>query len=292
MPGQNTPQWPHLELVETAAGQIAVFKNDTGVSRNLKKYGEFGAGELGFYDKILGKGDVFVDVGANIGAISWQLAKRRPDTIIWAFEPQIASYYLAALNTITLPLCKVFPIALGADDRIIFAPELNPFGTGNFGSLPLINKPHDVDLPMAQTRLDRFLEKRGQKPRLIKIDVEGMEDQVIEGAKGLFHRDLVLSIEADRAATVEKYLPDLLAAGANCQIMFLPIISKKNPLLIAENPAQKTATAHIFAFFGEISAELKNIIPPNSELTSIESYRQKIGPIVSRTEAALSHAKT
>lgn len=85
MPGQNTPQWPHLQLVETAAGQISVFKNDTGVSRNLKKYGEFGAGELGFYDKILGKGDVFVDVGANIGAIPWQLAKRRPDTIIWAF---------------------------------------------------------------------------------------------------------------------------------------------------------------------------------------------------------------
>lgn len=73
----------------------------------------------------------------------------------------MASYYLAALNTITLPLCKLFPIALGADDRVIFAPELNPFSTGNFGSLPLFNRPHDADLPMAQTRLDRFLEKRG-----------------------------------------------------------------------------------------------------------------------------------
>lgn len=64
-----------------------IFENDSGVSTTIKEYGAFGTGEISIYNEILGENDVFVDVGMNIGAISFQIKLDHPEVEIIGFEP-------------------------------------------------------------------------------------------------------------------------------------------------------------------------------------------------------------
>ena len=78
--------------------QFFVFTSDSGVSKTIVENACYGFEELLVYDDILNKDDVFLDVGMNIGAISFQLKKRNPSLKILGFEPVREFYDLAVKN--------------------------------------------------------------------------------------------------------------------------------------------------------------------------------------------------
>jgi FkbM family methyltransferase len=112
-----------------------------------------------------------VDVGAHVGLLTRELAKRFG--LVYAFEPHPANYECLQANTAHLPNVVALPFALG---RAQCTAGLEFESTGNSGDRQLV--PGGVSVNVAPLD-DVDLHACG----LIKIDVQGYELEVLEGAR-------------------------------------------------------------------------------------------------------------
>jgi len=172
--------------------------NDFYVGRSLDTYGEFSEGEVELFAKIVRPGDVVIDVGANIGAHTVFLAKAVfPNGAVFAFEPQRIVFQTLCANTALNNLLNVFTYqqAVGESPGMILVPELDPRSVQNFGGVDLGTSAPGIPVPLV--RLDDL---PLASCRLVKIDVEGMEANVLRGARQFVARlRPVLYVENDRA---------------------------------------------------------------------------------------------
>jgi FkbM family methyltransferase len=120
------------------------------------------------------KNGVFIDVGANIGAVSIEVAKTRPDVTVHAFEASMRVFNYLEINQKqnNLENLHVYNLAIHETGGIklpFFSPdELN--GKGSFS--PVFTN----ESQMIETiRLDEFFLLNNIKPDFIKVDVEGYE---------------------------------------------------------------------------------------------------------------------
>lgn len=113
-----------------------------------------------------------IDVGAHIGI--WTRMLARDFKMVDAFEPNPDTFACLELNTAHLKHVRRHSIALGAITEFC---DIVPHG-GNSGCYRV--DPQGMDVKM--NRLDSFDFKELD---LLKIDVEGYEGEVIEGARGL-----------------------------------------------------------------------------------------------------------
>jgi len=131
---------------------------------------------------------IFIDVGANIGSYSILLADLINDII--AIEPHPISFQRCKSNFILNNISekKVLNCAVGEDNKSIFFT--------NFGGASTINKKskNDTGLKVSQKKLDTILDTNPIKKYLVKIDVEGFEEDVIMGMKELFKNDCIEAI--------------------------------------------------------------------------------------------------
>ena len=171
--------------------------NDTHVGRSLAVYGEWCEAEVGIFAQILRKGDVAIDVGANIGAHTLAIAKLvGPRGTVVAFEPQRVVFQTLCANVANNSLPNVFCYhsAVGQTPGAILVPPLEPRARQNFGAFSVGG--YEQGEPVGVVRLDDFLLRAC---RLIKIDVEGMEPAVLHGAEGLIRKFMpVLYVENNR----------------------------------------------------------------------------------------------
>jgi FkbM family methyltransferase len=149
---------------------------------------------LGLYDlavsealwRLTSPGALTVDVGANLGHMAGILALRAgPAGRVLAFEPHpevfadlVENVRLAATDPRTAPI-EAFPLAVGDAE-----------GTGNldcgdgFASnrgLARLASPESAGIPVRITTLDIAL--GGRVAAVVKVDVEGATQSVIEGAR-------------------------------------------------------------------------------------------------------------
>ncbi len=145
-----------------------------------------------------GAGDVFYDIGANIGAYTLYAAKARSVPVV-AFEPNPFSYRVLVhnlhLNAITdrvLPLC----LAAGADTEATVL-SLNGIEAGSVGHTIAAGGPdgNGIGLQVLAFRLDDLAAIEGiPAPTHVKIDVDGIEAAILEGAKSLLSGPGVKSV--------------------------------------------------------------------------------------------------
>jgi FkbM family methyltransferase len=189
-------------LQQSRHGLVLYNANDTYVGRSFELYGEFSEGEVQLFQQILRPGDVVVDAGANIGAHTLVFAKAvGPSGAIFAFEPQRLLFQTLcanmALNSLTNVSC--FQAALGSQPGSLRVPPLDYGQQANFGGLSLGEFQIGEAVPI-QT-VDSL-----QLPqcRLLKIDVEGMEQEVLAGStQTIRHHQPVLYVENDRQEKAE-----------------------------------------------------------------------------------------
>jgi len=149
----------------------------------------------------LGKGDVFYDVGAGVGEFALLAAKQGAKVI--AFEPMAASY-LALVDAArtseggihVLPL----PLALSAvmSTQILNLTSTEADETGHSMGLAMVNVRYVTYQHVVAVPLDwviSFLHLA--PPTMLKVDVDGTEDHVIQGAS------ITLQLRSLRHAMIE-----------------------------------------------------------------------------------------
>jgi len=181
--------------------------NDVTIGRALDLYGEFSEIEAAFMCEFLAPGDVAVEVGANIGSLTVPLAKAVGDagTLI-AFEPQPVLFQNLCANIALNGLRHVRTInaAVGETQGSVRLPKLDHTKPGLFGAHG-IGSQDDGDA-IGVLRLDDALQV--SRCKFMKIDVEGMEANVIRGAQEFIRRCRpILYVENDR----DDKSPELIA---------------------------------------------------------------------------------
>jgi FkbM family methyltransferase len=165
-------------------------------------------------------GDTFIDVGANEGMISLlasHIVGSGGKVISFEPNPKPRAVFQAAIERNKISNIILQNVGLGADDGVfqLTVPKINT-GEGSFGKP---NYPPDLVnvVDCAVFRADDVL--YDISPRLIKIDVEGFEYQVVKG--------MVRTIERSHPAIVMEIVSShLKAAGTSVQELASFMMSK------------------------------------------------------------------
>jgi FkbM family methyltransferase len=178
-------------------GQMLYNINDKYIGPSLDLYGEFSEGEVELFRQIVKPGNVVVEVGANIGAHTVFLARQvAPGGMVLAFEPQRVIHQTLCANMALNSLPNVFCMqaAVGAEHGVLKVPPLDYTRETNFGGVALGNYQVGEQVPLVT--LDSYTLPACH---LIKVDVEGMEEDALRGAVGLINRYRpTLYVENDR----------------------------------------------------------------------------------------------
>ena len=165
------------------------------VSRRLKK----GERELHFLDRLVRPGSVAIDIGANKGLYSWLLSRIAVE--VKAFEPNPKMY--AQLSRSVPQNVETFEIALSDSDgeaELILPIHRNGRYSNQGGSLQEVKYMSGKQVqrwPVRQCRLDAY---GFSDVSFIKIDVEGFELAVIDGASETIGRHKpALLVEIDES---------------------------------------------------------------------------------------------
>jgi FkbM family methyltransferase len=140
---------------------------------------------------LLREGDLFLDIGANVGSYT-VLASGICRAKTWAFEPDPGTILHLkrniAINSLDT-LVKVYGFALGVEQREI------AFTVG----LDTVNRIAPVnDKNVRMVRLERLDNVIADfQPLMIKVDVEGAEEGVLQGAKALIANPCLKVVELE-----------------------------------------------------------------------------------------------
>jgi FkbM family methyltransferase len=241
-------------------GAFAYVHTDVHVGHALDTYGEYAEGELELLGALLKPGDVAIDVGANVGTHAVVLAQRvGPGGAVLAFEPQRVLHQVlttnATLNGITW--LRAVHAAVGASSGAIDVPPIDYAQRGDFGGLQLGNWAHGEQVTVIT--LDSLALKRCA---LIKVDVRGMEAQVLEGAGALIAATKpVLYLAHDHAPVV---IERLQGFGYQCWWHFSPSFRPDNFAGVKHDELHGLIEANIVAALPALAPAFTSLEPVSS----------------------------
>jgi len=240
------------------------FVNDQFIGRSLEIYGEFSKGEFDLFKQIIHPDMTVLDIGANIGAHTVGLSKLlRGSGRVIAFEPQRTIYHVLCGN-LALNDCRnveAHLAALGRAPGTIVVPIVDYDADGNFGGLALGSEQRGEAVPL-QTIDGLNL----TNCNFIKIDVEGMELEVLSGACSTLRRfKPFLYLENDREENSVALIEAVLALGYR---LYWHLPSLFNPDNYFKNESN--------AFSGVISINMLGI-PANANIHT-QGFREILSP--------------
>jgi len=146
-----------------------------------------------FYS-LLPKNDFFVvlDLGAQTGSFTL-LSKFFPNSVWHAFEPikEAADTLKENIKINNIENVSVYEVAASntSSTAILNMPKINSWGLATLGSNPLRFKPYKTR-KIKCIKLDTFIKTNHiKKVHFMKIDTEGFELFILQGAKKMIQRD-------------------------------------------------------------------------------------------------------
>lgn len=130
------------------------------------------------------QGDVFLDVGANIGWYSVILGKKFPQLSIYAFEPDPNNFALLTSNLQRNGLKQATAVAKGASHESS-EQKLYQYKDSNLGKHSMISDHHGPHITVSTITLDQFCMQQAialERVKFIKMDIEGFEMCALKGA--------------------------------------------------------------------------------------------------------------
>ena len=132
--------------------------------------------------KRLQPGDVFLDLGAHVGEVSVECARRGAE--VYAFEAHPGIFETLRERTRAYPNIHIFNEAVSHEDgevTLYFRPPQRP---GHYQGSTLAEGKADLDyqqsVKVPALRLSTILDRIGKPVRLVKMDVEGVEYRVLQ----------------------------------------------------------------------------------------------------------------
>lgn len=171
----------------------------------------------------LGDAPVFLDIGAHIGHFSIPFGKKfaKNKGIVYSFEVQRLIYYMLAGNIALNNLSNVycFRKAIYQTSGEINLPHIDYYKDNNFGGYSLKNPAHSDEVIESVSIDDLKLDKVD----IVKIDIEGLEEQALLGAANtlkLYKPLLFIEYDLSEPSLIDLiksygYLP-YFYDGANC----------------------------------------------------------------------------
>lgn len=214
--------------------------NNHGVDHVIAAYGNFEPGILRLIRKNISKEGIFVDIGANIGQHSLYAAHFCKH--VYAFEPieRLCFQFLKSVYKNELYNINVFNYGLGNEDK-----KMDIFtAANNMGSSSVIEKKSRINNGSIKIKkLDDIRKMCGiEKVDFMKIDVEGYEWEVLQGAK----------------QTLLKWKPK--------------IILEYSPNLY--NKVNDSTTEGIFKFLKELNYTVVNVDNDGSKYDVVNEFNQ------------------
>ena len=266
MQSNDLVQNQHIVVKRTKRGVFMFNRNDTFIGRSLDLYGEWCDSEIALLAAGLRPGDLVLDVGANIGTHTVAFAQMvGPRGEVHAFEPQRRIFQLlcgnVALNALENVWCH--QIAVGSAQGTVHVPPAPPSTTQfNFGVVPVSKT--GVGEPVAMVSIDSIGLDRC---RLIKIDVEGMERDVLEGGRETIRRlEPVIFVEANSLDHAGPTIETVFSLGYRAYWHVWPYYNENNFFGNREN------------VFKEFSPEANLLCVPNRPDMTVQGAVECTGP--------------
>jgi FkbM family methyltransferase len=236
--------------------------------------------ELLLIEFLITQNTVFFDIGSNKGEYAFFAEKLMPSKNIYLFEPEKKLF--RQLQRM-FPKSNVFDIAISdsTGTRQFKIPEINGVIDNCLSSLEVerteVNETQSTRYDVNTDTLDNFTKRHRVRPSLIKIDVEGHELSVLDGAINYINREhptFIIEIEQrHHEQDINFVFDDFKKQGYNCYYY-----SKEKAQLLPYN--DKSYLTNSIAYFGtkdyvnnyifihESNGLLKRIANVNTEIHS------------------------
>ena len=199
---------------------------------------ELALGLLGLRRQFFGDGVVAIDGGANLGVHTLEWARHMHGWgRVYAFEAQEYVFYALAGN-VALNNCWNVTArwsALGPKDGHINIPEPDYLQPGSFGSLELRYKPtaEFIGQPISyededcvRTPMQAIDSMQLDRLDFVKLDVEGMEIEVLQGARATLERckpivmaEIIKSDQAELARFLQELGYETITEGMGLNML-------------------------------------------------------------------------
>ena len=184
---------------DTETGKFRVYRHkNPNIFRKLNEYGSHEGGNISILLKILPFNCNIYDIGAHIGIFSVALARNLgPDTRVWAFEGEIENFRDLDFNICLNDLSdRVFP-----RNAVVYGKAGVKFvsygGQRNFARTKF--QPTSDESGLVSISVDE-VRKELPAPDFIKIDVEGMDVDVLRGSLKTISQDRPIILFETHAA--------------------------------------------------------------------------------------------
>jgi len=233
-----------IRLKRCRYGSMVYLATDRCIGRSLDRYGEFTQGEMDLLHDFVARGSFVLDIGANVGTHTLFLARRvGARGLVLAFEPQRVIFQILCGNVALNALQNVHThhAAVGREAAVLRVPALDYAASGNFGGLSLPGWSEGESVPVVT--IDDL-----ELPRchLMKVDVEGMEREVVAGAERTIRRFRpVLYIENDRPEQSAALIDLLLGMDYRLYWHVTPLFNPDNYFLESEDILEQMVTVNM-----------------------------------------------
>ena len=164
-----------------------------GFKNRAEKLGSsYFLGDIQFFDN-----DLIVDCGANLGDLAMYFYFNKRVVNYLAFEPSPPEFHCLEMNLKNLGFGKAYNYGLWSENGTI------PFfiSSENADSSFIEPPTYSTEVKIPTIRLDTFLDK---PIKLLKIEAEGGEPEVIYGCDKLLHQIKFIAVDVGRERGIEK----------------------------------------------------------------------------------------
>ncbi len=199
-----------IVLQDWKYGRIMRYTEDVYIGESLGLYGEYSHAEMEIYKTILKQGDTVVEAGANIGSLTIPIAQHIGNNgRIYAFEPQRITFQVLCGNVALNNLYNVWTYNQGVGKERKKVKIYEGLLFGNNGAFQISKWPGNYEIDIVA--LDEYNFERCD---LLKVDAEGMDSEIIQGAENLIKRCLpYISMEANYTKAGKEIVKKLQTLG-------------------------------------------------------------------------------
>jgi FkbM family methyltransferase len=204
-------KFPIVDLINFNGVEFLIYFESKGIIEELiLKEGAYEEDLITIADYFIQEKTIIIDVGANVGFESLYFARKYPANLIYSYEPTEIPYkcLVRSKEINNLENLKIFKLGVGESkgQLEIYSATEKTYNKG----LASIENNFDIDDTFVKEYIDMVTldnhVKENMKVSFIKIDVQGYEPKVLQGAINLIENDRPVIIYEH----VEKYYSDTM----------------------------------------------------------------------------------